>query len=121
MGTIGDRIKTFRTFKGVTMQQLAAPLHVSEGYISTIEGNKRNPSETLLALFAVKWDVSEAWLRTGEGDMIQPKKAHSVNPPLPEGLQFLFGEIQKVFTSKETLQAQHEVLSKLFRALSEDR
>lgn len=64
--SIGDRIKYLRFILGFQQEELANILFIQRAYVSQIETSKQQPSDTLIALIAEKFDVSEDWLRTGE-------------------------------------------------------
>ncbi|MGE5550651.1 MAG: helix-turn-helix transcriptional regulator [Bacteroidota bacterium] len=71
--TIGQRICWLRQeILGLTQEEFASRLHVSRNHISTVETEKANPSESLLALIACVFCVSFDWLTTGEPPMHDP-------------------------------------------------
>ncbi|MGD8448995.1 MAG: helix-turn-helix transcriptional regulator [Desulfobacterales bacterium] len=66
---IGERVKYLRLILGFQQEDLANILFIQRGYVSQIETNKQQPSDSLIALIAEKFDVSEDWLRKGEDPM----------------------------------------------------
>lgn len=70
--TINERIREIRKAAGLTQQALAEALGVSASNIVSYEAGRRNPSDAVVELIVQKFHVSEAWLRTGEGDMQTP-------------------------------------------------
>lgn len=69
MITIKDRIKQVRQNAGLTQSQFAERLNISRNYIGLIEIGDRIPSDRTIADICREFNVSEVWLRTGEGEM----------------------------------------------------
>lgn len=72
---IGDRLKKFRTDKGLTMKKLAEAAGVSEPYISQLEKGSANPSLGTLKKIAEALDqniVAFFSVENGEQDIICP-------------------------------------------------
>ena len=66
MATIGDRIKEIRTAKGMTQDHLSEKAHISKGFLSDVENNKRNISSMKLLEIANNLGVSVDYLLKGE-------------------------------------------------------
>lgn len=66
MATIGDRIKDIRTRKGMTQDQLCEKAHISKGFLSDIENNKRNVGSQKLLEVANALGASIDFLLRGE-------------------------------------------------------
>lgn len=66
MATIGDRIKDIRTKKGMTQDQLCEKAHVSKGFLSDIENDKRNIGSRKLLEIANALGASVDYLLKGE-------------------------------------------------------
>lgn len=49
---IGKRIKTFRTRKGITLEQLAGQTGFTKGYLSKVEKSKKSPPVSTLGIIA---------------------------------------------------------------------
>lgn len=64
-----DRIKKLRKALGLTQQEFADKLGVSRVNIAGYESNTRRPSDAAISLMCREFNVNEAWLRTGDGDM----------------------------------------------------
>lgn len=60
METIGIQIKKIRKEKGLTQQQLADKLHVSQAMIGQYENGKRQPKEQTIKKIASALDVPES-------------------------------------------------------------
>ena len=66
---IGQRIKEIRKHEGITQQALADQLGLKQNTIATYEMGKITPSDRTIADICREFNVSETWLRTGEGEM----------------------------------------------------
>lgn len=71
--TLGNRIKQLRKTLGLTQQEFADKLKVSRSNIATYEVGKNNPADAVNNLICREFNVSEQWLRTGEGEMFLAK------------------------------------------------
>ena len=63
---IGDRIKSFRIEKQLTLVQLSDLIGISHGSLSGLENNKSKPSAETLSNFCLYTDIDIKWLLTGE-------------------------------------------------------
>lgn len=68
MQTINDRIGIILDKSGKTKTAFGESLKVSQQYISKLI-RTGNPSDLLISDICEKYNISEKWLRTGEGDM----------------------------------------------------
>lgn len=66
------RIKDIRTSLNMSQTEFAQSLHMTPASISMIESGKRPVTDRLVHNICSEFDVSETWLRTGEGDMFPP-------------------------------------------------
>jgi len=66
LATIGDRLKDIRTRKGMTQDQLCEKAHISKGFLSDIENNKRNVGSQKLLEIANALGASIDFLLRGE-------------------------------------------------------
>jgi len=67
LATIGDRIKEIRTKKGMTQEQLCEKAHISKGFLSDIENDKRNiGAQKLLEIANALGGASVDYLLKGE-------------------------------------------------------
>ena len=69
-----DRIKLIRKENKLTQSEMAEKLNVTQSVVAAYENGKREPRNNVIATICEKFDVCEAWLRSGEG----PK-----HPPAP--------------------------------------
>ncbi len=71
MQTFQDRLRSLIDALGITKTKFAEDLHVSSAFVSMLCSGKSLPSDRTIADICRKYNVSEAWLRTGEGEMKQ--------------------------------------------------
>lgn len=65
---IGERLKELRRKMGLTQQEFSDKLGIKRNAIATYEVGKSNPGDSVISLICREFSVSEAWLRTGEGE-----------------------------------------------------
>lgn len=70
MSTMSERIKQLRKEFDITQKDMARELGVTNAHISRIEKGLTMPSDALIKLIAKLYEVSEPWLKTGEGPMM---------------------------------------------------
>lgn len=71
--TSGERIKELRKSLGYTLDKFSSKLGVSKSAISNIERGERSLTEQMLKSILREFDVSENWLRSGEGEMFNER------------------------------------------------
>ena len=64
-----DRIKLLRSRLDMTQMQFAERINLSRNYIAMIELGSREPSDRTIMDICREFNVSEAWLRDGVGEM----------------------------------------------------
>ena len=69
---MGERIKELRKALKMTQQEFADRLNVQRGSIASYETGRISPSIAAISLICKELNVSEDWLRNGEGDMFIP-------------------------------------------------
>lgn len=69
MDAFGERIENLIKQLGITKTKFAEKLSVSQPYISKIIISGYVPSDRLIEDICEKFNASEKWLRTGEGEM----------------------------------------------------
>lgn len=71
---MNERISLIRKEAGLTQEEFGARVGgLSRNYIWMIEKGDRIPSDRTISDICREFNVSEEWLRTGEGEMFQPK------------------------------------------------
>jgi len=71
--TLGERIKKLRKALDLTQQEFANRIGTSANVLTNYETGRRNPSSSVINNICKTFDVSEKWLRTGEGEMFLAK------------------------------------------------
>ena len=71
--SVGSRIKELRNFLDLTQQKFADRLGIQRGIIGKYEVDVSAPSDAVISLICREFNVREAWLRDGEGDMLEVK------------------------------------------------
>lgn len=67
------RIKELRKALGLTQQKFADAIGVRQNTVAQYEMGRNPPNDTVITLICREFNVSEEWLRTGEGEMFKPK------------------------------------------------
>lgn len=68
-----ERIKELRKALGLTQQEFSGRIGVKRNTIAQYESGRNAPIDAVITLICREFNVSEEWLRTGEGEMFQPK------------------------------------------------
>lgn len=66
---MNSRIKEVRKAKGLSQAAFGAPFGANRDMINNIENGRAAVSDIMVASICRTYDVSERWLRTGEGEM----------------------------------------------------
>ena len=125
--TQGERVKEVRKSLNLTMEQFGNKLGVTKVAISNIEKEKRNLTEQMSRAICREFNVSEEWLKTGEGEMYQQLSedeeiAGIVSDLLEEGKDNAFyGIILEIAkTYNELSPASQKVLSEAAEKLADN-
>ena len=70
--SLGERIKKVRKNLDLTQQKFADQIGTTQNNIASYEIGRREPSAAAVNNICKTFNVSEAWLRTGEGEMFLP-------------------------------------------------
>lgn len=70
---MNERIKELRKRLNLTQQEFADRLSIKRGAVANYEVGRNTPSASVIALICREFNVSERWLREGEGDMFLPQ------------------------------------------------
>lgn len=71
--SVASRTKELRKSLGLTQQQFADRLHITRGAVSNWDFGRSDPSDSAISLICREFNVREAWLRDGTGDMLEVK------------------------------------------------
>lgn len=66
---LNERLKKLRKALDLTQQEFADRIGVKRNTIATYEIGRNNPLDAVVASICREFNVSEAWLRTGDGEM----------------------------------------------------
>ena len=72
---MNERIKALRKALGLTQQKFADKIGVRQNTVAQYEMGRNSPIDSVTALICREFGVSEAWLRTGDGEMFLPVDA----------------------------------------------
>lgn len=70
--SIGDRIKELRKALGLTQQEFADKIGIKRNSFANYETGRNTPLDAIIVSICREFNVSESWLRTGEGEMFIP-------------------------------------------------
>lgn len=68
-----ERLKELRKTLNLTQQEFADKIGVKRNTIAQYESGRNAPIDAVVTLICRTYGVNETWLRTGEGEMFQPK------------------------------------------------
>jgi transcriptional regulator with XRE-family HTH domain len=74
---INKRIARLRDREGMTQLEFGEILAVSQQYVGALESGLRRPGLALIFMMAAKFEVTEDWLKNGEGKMPKQPAFHS--------------------------------------------
>lgn len=70
---MNERIKQLRKHLGLNQSDFASRLGVSQSAVAAWELGTRNPMDAVIQSICREFNVSERWLRDGEGEMFLPQ------------------------------------------------
>lgn len=71
--SVGSRIKELRNSLDLTQQKFADRLGIQRGAIANYELERNVPIDAVISLICREFNVREAWLRDGTGEMLDVK------------------------------------------------
>lgn len=69
---MNERIKKLRKTLDLTQQEFADKIGVKQNTVAQYEMGRNIPIDSVIFLICREFNVSEEWLRTGDGDMFLP-------------------------------------------------
>lgn len=69
---MADRIAAIIKEKGLTKSAFAKKINVSQPFVTQLTSGDSSPSDRTISDICREFDVSETWLRTGQGEMFLP-------------------------------------------------
>lgn len=70
---MNERIKELRKVLNLTQQEFADKLNIKRGAIANYEIGRNEPIDAVISLICKEFNVSEDWLRNGEGEMFKER------------------------------------------------
>lgn len=70
---MNERIKQLRKHLGLNQTDFASRIGVSQTAVAAWELGTRNPMDAIIQSICREFNVSERWLREGEGEMFRPQ------------------------------------------------
>ena len=70
---MNERIKQLRKHLGLNQTDFASRIGVSQAAVAAWELGTRNPMDAVIQSICREFNVSERWLREGEGEMFLPQ------------------------------------------------
>ena len=94
--SIATRTRELRKALGLTQQTFADRLGITRGAVSKYDIDATDPSDAVISLICREFNVREAWLRDGEGEMFEQLTED-------EDRARFFGSLSKESASPEVL------------------
>lgn len=69
--SIGKRMRQLRKSLGLTQSDFGEPIGLKQAIIGQMENGSRSITDRTVSDICREFDVSETWLRTGEGEMFR--------------------------------------------------
>ena len=69
--SVATRTKELRKALGLTQQEFADRLGIKRATVSKYDIDATDPSDAVISLICREFNVREAWLRDGEGEMLE--------------------------------------------------
>lgn len=111
-----DRIRKIRRELDLTQQEFGDRLGVKRNTIATYETGKSSPSDAAVSLICREFNISEEWLRTGEGEMFIQKTEDEEIADLvydlldPKDDEFYIAVIELLHTYKDLTPTSQKVI-----------
>lgn len=106
MSTIAERIKEVRKSQGLTQQKFADRIGIKQNTIATYEMGRNNPIDPVVNAICREFNVNEAWLREGEGEMYRDLSRD-------EQLAEAFGRMLAEDDSDEVIRMKKAIINEL--------
>lgn len=68
---MNTRIKKIREYKSLTQEEFGKKIGSARNTIANYENGNRNPSNSVIMSICREFGINEAWLRTGQGEMLR--------------------------------------------------
>ena len=74
--SIHERIREIRQSLGLSQAKFAKDISISSGYVAGLELGNRKVNDRMIKLICTQYNVNEAWLRDGTGEMFRSASDH---------------------------------------------
>ena len=112
--TTSKNLKRLRIQAGFhTQKDLAQALGVDPPYISNLENGKKGIGQEMMTKLCRVLSCTPADFYVPIDDKEKPQ--------MPEHLRFLLNEVEQVFEKKNTLAEKHELMSRVLKALADEK
>lgn len=111
-----ERIRKLRKILDLTQQEFADKIGMKRNTVANYETGRNEPSASVISLICREFNVSEEWLRDGEGEMFielseEEEIAELVYELLdPKGDEFYMAVLELIHTYKELSPTSQQVL-----------
>lgn len=119
---MNSRIKAVRTSSGLSQAAFGEKIGLSQNYIWMIENGQREPSDRTIKDICRIFSIREKWLRTGDGEMMEPMTkeeeiAQMVNGAINGSSEFKRAVIRMICSRTD---GELEALEKALRSVYEN-
>ena len=90
--SIHERIREIRQALGLSQAKFAKDISISSGYVAGLELGNRKVNDRMIKLICTQYNVNEAWLRDGTGEMFR-----SASDSRLERIIALFHQLEPAF------------------------
>ena len=90
--SIHERIREIRQALGLSQAKFAKDIFIFSGYVAGLELGHRKVNDRLIKLICAQYNVNEAWLRDGTGEMFRSASDHRL-----ERIIALFQQLESAF------------------------
>ncbi|MDE6260383.1 MAG: helix-turn-helix transcriptional regulator [Oscillospiraceae bacterium] len=77
--TLGERVRKIRRHMDLTQNDFGKRIGIKSNSVSLIESGGRNASDQVVLAICREFDINEEWLRTGLGEMFEPKADNALD------------------------------------------
>jgi Predicted transcriptional regulators len=118
--TIGERILQIRKENELTQDDFARKIKLSKNFVWMLEKGERVPSDRTISDICREFNISEEWLKTGNGDMciIPTKEALIITELIDSPAYDLVKSIIKIYKGLDA--KSKKVLDKFFIDLADE-
>lgn len=95
-----DRLKQLRKELHLNQQDFSEKLGINRGTLANYEVGRNEPIDAVIKLICDRFNVNEAWLRTGEGEMfVELSREDELQRLIDESMKEESGEIRRRFAT----------------------